>query len=119
MALERLLAGLLYDLNYVEFVPETKHGVPIYAGLPGQFDNWVWEVELKGDAIALDVDVPTREQQLTEFSSRLTEGLSGEAQRIAMDLGKEKLLAIDGAAQLITAMRARVKTEREEDVRAL
>ena len=52
MALERLLAGLLYDPNYVEYCPETKAGIPIYAAQPEQFDNWVWKVELEKDAIA-------------------------------------------------------------------
>ena len=91
--LGRLLAGLLYDPNYVEDVPETNGGIPIFAGQPERFESWVWKVELKRDAMNLDPDEQKRNFKVREFGSRLTEGLSGEAQRIAMDLGKEALLA--------------------------
>ena len=31
--------------NYIEDLPDTKGGIPIFAGQPEQFENWMWKVD--------------------------------------------------------------------------
>ena len=94
-----LIAMALATLSFQhdEWYEGTRDGMPIYNGSASGFHNWIFRTEIKWTA-AEKKDQPG-------VMSKIIEGLRGDAQNIAKDIGVTDLLADDGYQKLTEALR--------------
>ena len=107
MALEGLLFG-----SGREELQNDKAGQPIYAGSAALYGEWEFRVMAKFDSFG-GLDAKGRDNRRTELASRVMDALRDDAMKIAMDLGREELIAPDGVPKLVENMGAQVNTKSE------
>ena len=90
---------------------ETKTGVYLYSGTPGDFHEW--EFRTKAKALA------TKEEDRHLCGPRVLEGLKGDAYLVARDLGLDALAKKDGIDQLVVKMREHVFPSLEDEAQLL
>ena len=88
------VASLKYD--YSGDVLETKGGMYIYDGTPGRFYEWQFRTRIRWEA--------TEHEDKQKTMSKIVDSLRGEAALIAMDVGMEDLMKVDGLDKLIAAI---------------
>ena len=90
---------------------ETKSGVYIYNGTPGDFHEW----EFRTKARLLS----TKEEDRKLCGPRVLEGLKGHAYLVARDLGLTVLAEETGVDKLVAAMRDHVFPSLEDEAQLL
>jgi hypothetical protein len=90
---------------------ETKSGVYIYAGAPGDFHEWEFRTKARF--------LSTKEEDRKLCGPRVLEGLKGDAYLVARDLGLEVLAEETGVDKLVTAMRDHVFPSLEDEAQLL
>ena len=88
------LSMLAFQHN--EWYEGTRDGMPVYNGSASGFHDWLFRTEVKMKAAAKN-DKPG-------VMSKIVEGLRGDAQNIAKDIGVTDLLADDGYEKLTEAL---------------
>ena len=83
---------------------ETKAGIPHFSGAASTIGEWKFKVMTKKSALTAIKDDDTRRERMAELTSKVTDGLAGEALKVAMDLGEAMLGKENGLDQLIEAM---------------
>ena len=83
---------------------ETKAGIPHFSGAASTLQEWKFKVITKKTALMAIKDVDVRRERMAELTSKVTDGLAGEALKIAMDLGGYELSREDGITKLIEAV---------------
>ena len=89
-----------------------KAGQPIYSGTAGLYEEWKFRVMAKWDALA-GLKPEEKDSKRTELASKIVDALRDDAMKIAMDLGRETLIAEDGVPKLVEKMGAQVNTKSE------
>merc|ERR1712146_643863 len=89
----------------------TRDGMPIYDGTASEFHDWMFRTEVKW-AAADKKDKPA-------VMSNIFEGLRGDAQNIAKDIGVTDLLADDGYQKLIEALRKNIFPKKLAEAKVL
>ena len=95
MALEGLLCG-----HAREGLQNDKAGQPIYSGTAGLYEEWKFRVMAKWDAMA-GLKEEDRISKRKDLASKVLDALRDDAMKIAMDLGRETLVAEDGVPKLV------------------
>ena len=94
------LEGLLFGSGREGCLQNDKAGQPIYSGTAGLFEEWKFRVMAKWDAMA-GLKEEDRISRRPELASRVLDALRDDAMKIAMDLGRETLVAEDGVPKLV------------------
>eukprot|EP00972_Heterocapsa_arctica_P028709 4223399-Heterocapsa_arctica.AAC.1 len=69
---------------------ETRAGVPQYSGTAYDFQEWKFRILTK--KLAIEIPKPEdRDQKSTDLVSRITDALTEDALKIAMDIGSFEL----------------------------
>ena len=95
------LEGLLYRPEGQSTTEETRAGAPRYAGQAWNLEEWKFRVLQKKKAIETMTDTDKIPEKIADLVSRVTDGLSDDALKIAMDLGDDALSKPDGLDQLV------------------
>ena len=97
---------------------ETRAGVPLYSGTAFDLPEWRFRVTTKRKAIdAMKAD--ERGQKLADLVSKVTDALTDEALRIAMDIGEDTLSKPNGIDTLIKAIEEHVMQFKDDEARDL
>ena len=112
------LDGLSYRPNGSQGLQETRAGVPQYGGTAQDFEEWKFRVMSKVTATNA-VKQEEKAGKLAELASRVTDALTDDALKIAMDIGGEALAKKDGLAQLVKAMEEHVMQFKADEARDL
>ena len=83
----------------------TKAEIPFYNGSLVDYDEWYFRVRAKYDAYGGRDD---EESLRRELAAKVLDGLGGEALRIAMDMGLDKVISPDGVLTMASAIRAAI-----------
>ena len=67
---------------------ETRAGIPHFSGSAFLLPEWRFKVLRKKAAINSIKDDGMREEKLAELTSKIVDGLSDDALRVSMDLGR-------------------------------
>ena len=103
------LASLRYDSN--SSVEETNSGVFVYDGNAARFHEWTFRTQMRARS--------SKEEDRDRTMNHIIESLRGEAGRVAMDIGLEKLMKPDGVKVLIEAMRQQVFPQARAEAKEL
>ena len=98
---------------------ETKAGIPHFSGAASTIQEWKFKVITKKTALLAIKDPDVRKEKMAELTSKVTDGLAGEALKVAMDLGENELAKDEGLAKLIEAVEKHVLTFKEDEAREL
>ena len=90
---------------------ETKSGVYIYNGNPGDYHEWEFRTRAR--------HAGTKEDDKAYVGPRILEGLKDDAYLVAKDFGLEALAKEDGVLKLIDKMRAHVFPSMEDEAQLL
>ena len=94
------LEGLLYRPEGSSTTEETQAGVPKYAGHAWNLEEWKFRVMNKKKAIEMMTDTEKIPEKIADLASRIIDGLTDDALKIAMDLGDNVLTKLDGLDKL-------------------
>ena len=97
---------------------ETRQGIPNYGGSASTLQEWKFKVTTKKFAVPTIKDEGIRAEKLAELTSKVTDGLSGDALKVAMDLG-EALSKPDGLDKLVEQIESYVLAFKEDEAREL
>ena len=111
------LEGLTFQPGNVGMT-ETRQGVPNYNGSASTLQEWKFKVTTKKFAVLAIKDEGQRSERLAELTSKVTDGLSGDALKVAMDLG-EDLSKPGGLDQLVEQIEKYVLAFKEDEAREL
>ena len=106
------LEGLLYGSGREGCLQNDKAGQPIYSGQAGFFEEWKFCVLAEWDALE-GSKAEDKDSKRTELASKIVDALRDDAMKIAMDLGRPKLITADGMPKLVEKMGAQVNTKSE------
>ena len=112
------LEGLLFQTDS-HGIKETRSGVPAYNGSAGGLSEWRLKVLTKKAAIDRIAGETIRAERLSDFVARVTEGLTDNALKVAMDLGEAALIEPGGLRRLVDAIEADVVFFKEDEARDL
>ena len=98
MALEGLL-----DSSGREGLQNDKAGQPIYSGTAALIEAWKFRVMAKWDALASQ-KAEYKDNKRAELASKVMDALRDDAKNIAMDRGRQELIAADGVPKLVENM---------------
>ena len=87
-----------FAFQHNDWYEGTRDGMPVYNGSASGFHDWLFRTEVKA---ANKNDKPG-------VMSKIVEGLRGDAQNIAKDIGVTDLLADDGFEKLTEALRKNI-----------
>ena len=87
------LNSLRYDAKVD--VDETRQGLFIYGGQPSRFHEWEFRTLLEMETAGTD------EKKRKELTAQVVKALRGDAYQIAMDMGRDALMAADGVKDLV------------------
>ena len=87
-----------YDYN--GDVLETKGGMFIYDGTPSRFYEWQFRTSIRWSS----VDHEDKQKTM----SKIIDSLRGEAALVAMDVGMDELMTVDGMDKFVAAMKKHV-----------
>ena len=90
----------------------TRDGVMKYSGNCIEYFDWEFRAWCEWDSKPEEKDKP-------EVMNRVLRGLSGDASRIARDLGRETLMSKNGMKALTDALKADAFPKAEEDAKEL
>jgi len=90
------ISSLRYDAK--ADVDETRQGIQIYSGESSRYHEWEFRTMLEIDSSNGE------EKRRKEITSQVVKALRGDAYRIAMDIGREALMAEDGVPKLVAAL---------------
>ena len=96
------LEGLLFHSDS-HGIKETRSGVPSYNGSAAGLAEWRFKVLTKKAAIDNIADETIRAERLSDFVAKVTEGLTDNALKVAMDLGEAALIETGGLQRLVDA----------------
>ena len=99
-----------------EFAQETKSGAVIYSGDAVGFKEFAFKTLIKHKALGRKED-PDVERSI--HSSKVLEGLRGDALKLAMDLGEDLLDSPEGVPKLVEALRQQVLPRRRHEAKEL
>ena len=106
------LEGLLFGSGREGCFQKDKAGQPIYSGTAGLYEEWKFRVMAKWDAMG-GLKEEDKISKRKELASKVLDALKDDAMKIAMDLGREILIAEDGVPKLVDKMGAQVNTKSE------
>ena len=104
--------GLLFGSGREGCLLNDKAGQPIYSGTAGPFEEWKFRVLAKWGALE-GSQAEEKDDKRTNLASKVVDALRDDAMKIAMDLGRPKLIAADGVPKLVEAMAIQVNTKSE------
>ena len=90
---------------------ETKSGVYIYNGNPGDYHEWEFRTQAR--------HAGTKDDDKPYIGPRVLEGLRDDAYLVAKDFGLESLARADGVLKLIEKMKAHVFPSMEDEAQLL
>ena len=111
------LEGLTYGSQ--ETLGETRSGVPLFDGTAHGLNEWRFKVANRMreiEAIPFD-QAETKIQQLHQLVSKVVDGLSDEALKVAMDLSEDQLAAPEAIDILVEAMTEHVRKFKSDEAR--
>ena len=88
------LEGLMWKPG-AGVVTETRSGAPFYGGDAAGYPEWKFRVQTKL-AQANAVKPEQGPEKLAELASKITDGLTGESLKVAMDIGPDALASAEG-----------------------
>ena len=109
------LEGLMFRPG-LSGMPETRQNVPSYSGSPETLQEWKFKLMIKQNAILATKDEIQRKERMADLISRVTDGLSGDALKVAMDLGDE-LEKDEGLQTLIDRIDTYVTAFKEDEAK--
>ena len=92
--------------------------MPNYSGSASTLQEWKFKGTTKKFAVLAIKDEGQRAERLAELTSKVTDGLSGDALKVAMDLG-EDLSKPDGLDKLVEQIESYVLAFKEDEAREL
>ena len=99
------------SFQHDEWYEGTRDGVPIYDGSASGFHNWIFRTEVKWTA--------AKKEDRPSVMSKIIEGLRGDAQNKAKDIGVTDLLADDGYKELTEALRKSIFPKKLAEAKVL
>eukprot|EP00974_Lingulodinium_polyedra_P000217 20014-Lingulodinium_polyedra.AAC.1 len=102
MATQALLKSLCYDPKGQDIVKQTKGGLPYYDGNPYDYEAWHFIVMGKYDSYDKKT---TKAQDRAELAMKVVEGLTDDALKCAMDIGRAEIIAKDGVLKIAAAIK--------------
>ena len=115
-----VLYGLTYRPGGAENLEETRQGIPVYGGSAAGFQQWKFKVNARLAAIdASGKKAPEKEAMVSEFASKMIEGLQGQALQLAMDMGGDVVISRAGIAKLMDEISRNVRDTKDEELAEL
>ena len=111
------LEGLMYKPGATSLY-ETRSGAPLYDGNAAGYPEWKFRVLTKL-AQAKACDAEKQAEKLAELAARITDGLTGEALKVAMDIGPDELAKTTGVEKLTTALETHCVASNNDEARDL
>ena len=90
----------------------TRDGVTKYAGTTTEFYDWEFRAWCEWDSKPKDEDKP-------EAMNKILRGLTGDASRIARDIGRQKLMSKEGMKLLVDELKAGAFPKARDDAKEL
>ena len=97
---------------------ETRGGVPVFAGTASGLPEWKFKVQQKKNAINARKDTSLRKEKLVELTTKVVDGLTDDALKIAMD-NQHFLSDMNGIDKLIAKIEEHVIAYKEDEAREL
>ena len=113
------LEGLIYKHSHDNVLAETRQGIPHYNGSAYGLAEWKFKVLAKKRALGSVKDQDERNMKMTDLAGKVTDGLTDDALKVAMDIGEELLIAPGGLDVLIKSLEEHVVSFRDDEARDL
>ena len=108
------LEGLIWKPN-AGSVQETRAGALLYDGSAAGYPEWKFRVSTKLTSAKKTEKEELRKEKLAELASKITDGLIGEAMKVAMDIGPETPAEEEGVEKLIEALELHIVTSKSDE----
>ena len=102
-----------------ETLGETRAGVPLYNGTAHGLIEWRFKINNRKREITSIAEEDQKAQRLDQLVSKVIDGLSDEALKVAMDLTEEQLAATTAIDTLVAAMVEHVSKFKSDEAREL
>ena len=115
-----LSSGVAFDPKGQGYQEATRAGAPIYAGYAYGFDTWKLRVMSPWASLAAqgggDEEVKRQDRDRVQYASKVLEGLTDCAFRIAEDFNMRTLIHTAGCPKLVKAIEEYVKNKKDQEL---
>ena len=112
-----VMEGLMWTkpTGDAHFHETTKGGMPFYNGTVVDFEEWRFRLKDRYDSLTGD----DAEEKRKELAAKVIDGLTGEALRIAMDLGVERAICPEVVITIIGTIRNSIEGKKVQESKQL